>query len=166
LDECALLTDDCDDSPVATCANTAGGFTCTCPPGFTGTGRGASGCGPRFTALGDGTVRDNNGSGLEWQEGFSPGNQNQAASIAYCAALALDGGGWRLPTVDELVSIVDTSRGMPSIDTSFFPGTPSTYFWSSSPVAGSPSLGWYVNFNSGYANYGRATDMLRARCVR
>jgi len=110
-------------------------------------------------------VRDNNGSGLVWQQGFSPREQSQAASGTYCASLTL-GGGWRLPTKDELLSIVDLTIGRPTIDTAFFPGTPSTYFWSSSPVAGSPSFGWYVNFNNGIAASYVAANVLRARCVR
>jgi len=121
---------------------------------------------PRFTDLGDGTVRDNNGSGLEWEQGVSPGFQNQAASIAYCTTLALDSGGWRLPAIDELRSIVDRSRTFPAIDTSFFPGTPSNSFWSSSPVVGSPSSGRLVNFDNGDAYDGAATSSNRARCVR
>jgi len=165
LDECMLGTDDCDESPAATCANAVGSFTCICPPGVGGTGRGAAGCaGPRFTDLGDGTVRDNR-SGLEWQQGVSLTEQNQAASVAYCTSLALDGGGWRLPTIDELRSIVD-DRFFPRIDPSFFPGTPSTLFWSSSPVAGSPSNGWAVYFDNGHAYNADATYMSRARCVR
>jgi len=167
LDECTLATEDCDDSPAATCANTDGSFTCACPPGFTGTGRGASGCDTvRFTALGDGTVRDNNGSGLEWQQGFSLGRQDQAASITYCTTLALDGGGWRLPTLDELLSIVDTSRFNPSIDTSFFPGTPSESFWSSSPVAPPAGRGWGVGFSFGVAINSPVFFEYKARCVR
>ena len=35
IDECALGTDNCDDDPEATCTNTTGGFTCTCPGGTT-----------------------------------------------------------------------------------------------------------------------------------
>lgn len=35
-DECALGTDNCADE--ATCTNFIGGFTCTCPSGFTGDG--------------------------------------------------------------------------------------------------------------------------------
>ena len=35
-----------------------------------------------------------------------------------------------------------------------------------SPVAGSPSLAWYVNFNLGYAYYGVVTNTYLVRCVR
>jgi len=124
------------------------------------------GAAPRFTDLGDGTVGDNNGSGLVWQHGFSPEIQNHAASITYCASLPLDGG-WRLPTRDELFSIVDTMRSDPAIDTSFFPGTPSTFFWSSSPFPDLPSHWWGVNFSLGSPNgFDVGTNMHHVRCVR
>ena len=165
VNECALGTDDCDEDPDA-CVNTTGSFRCTCPPGIGGSGRGASGCaGPRFTDLGDGTVRDNNGSGLEWQQSFSPGTQSQAASIAYCTGLALDGGGWRLPTSDELASIVDRTRTPATIDTTFFPRTGPDRFWSST-VTGSASFGWSVLFDTGGYGLSDRTSAYRARCVR
>jgi hypothetical protein len=44
INECTAGTDDCDGAPVAPCTNTTGSFTCSCPGGFAGTGRGASGC--------------------------------------------------------------------------------------------------------------------------
>jgi len=61
---------------------------------------------------------------------------------------------------------VDSSRSLPAIDTSFFPRTPSTTFWSSSAVAGSPSFGWGVSFGGDDAGDVDATNMGRARCVR
>jgi hypothetical protein len=42
-------------------------------------------------------------------------------------------------------------------------------FWSSSPVAGSPSLAWYVDFNDGttvIASGVSFTDLYVVRCVR
>ncbi len=44
IDECAAGLDDCDDDPAARCENTTGGFLCECPPGSSGSGRGAVGC--------------------------------------------------------------------------------------------------------------------------
>ena len=39
INECELGLDDCDDERVADCINTFGNFTCTCKPGYTGSGR-------------------------------------------------------------------------------------------------------------------------------
>jgi hypothetical protein len=50
-DECALGIDDCDDN--ATCADTAGSFTCTCNPGYGGDGRT---CTPTTTSDDGGSV--------------------------------------------------------------------------------------------------------------
>ncbi len=163
VNECTTGTDDCCDVPDA-CVNTSGGFTCVCPAGFVGTGHGLASCSPRFTDLLDGTVRDNS-NGLVWQRAVDAGDYSQAGAIAYCASLTLAGGGWRLPTKDELLSIVDT-RFWPTIDSTYFPGTPVSWYWSSSSAAGSPSSGWYVYFGDGYAGYVDATATLRARCVR
>ncbi|MCP4697987.1 MAG: DUF1566 domain-containing protein, partial [Gammaproteobacteria bacterium] len=70
---------------------------------------------------------------------------------------------WRLPDVDELLSIVDNSRVNPAIDIVYFPRTKSSSFWSSSPFAGYSSLACYV-----YVNYGNVYDGSKggARSVR
>ena len=60
--------------------------------------------------------------------------------------------GWRLPNFKELSSLVDKSRVSPSIDVTAFPGTPSNWFWSSSPYAGNASYAWNVIFGYGYVN--------------
>jgi hypothetical protein len=43
IDECARMLDDCDHEPGA-CVNGMGGFSCACPTGYRGMGRGANGC--------------------------------------------------------------------------------------------------------------------------
>jgi hypothetical protein len=57
---------------------------------------------------------------------------------------------WRLPNVKELASIADISLASPAIDATAFPGTsyPNGY-WSSSPVADTPTSAWVVRFGSG-----------------
>ena len=65
---------------------------------------------------------------------------------------------WRLPTKDELQTIVDASRASPLINTSWFPNTQNFYYWSS-------SISYYENsqfairigFNSNYASAGDGT---------
>ncbi len=57
---------------------------------------------------------------------------------------------WRLPTEDELLSLVDYSIAIPAINTNIFPNTPfatsSMFFWSSSPDAYDASQAWFVTF--------------------
>ena len=68
---------------------------------------------------------------------------------------------WRLPTIEELSTIVDAERSDPAIDTGYFPNTVSIWYWSSSSSASNPSLAWGVNFydgdvyGSGKSSYGR-----------
>ncbi|TAN71526.1 MAG: DUF1566 domain-containing protein [Methylobacter sp.] len=83
---------------------------------------------------------------------------------------------WRLPTADELQSIVDYSIAYPEpkIDTVFFPNTQRDMFWSSSPDSNS-SYAWHVSFLGGEVDtiyytvdgYGGSRDMsLAVRLVR
>jgi hypothetical protein len=89
------------------------------------------------------------------------------AAKTYCSGLSLEGtGGWRLPTVKELQTIVDESRTDPSIDPTAFPATPTYYFWSSSPLAGSSNSAWYIWFYRGEASYFVVDNGIYVRCVR
>ena len=57
---------------------------------------------------------------------------------------------WRLPTKEELLAIVDTSKASsPYIDTDWFPNPPvSPIYWTSSPLEdeNSTDYAWYINF--------------------
>ena len=61
---------------------------------------------------------------------------------------------WRLPTKDELQGIL-ASSGSPRIDTTWFPNTQASYYWSSSPYVGYSNVAWGVDFYNGYpvSNY-------------
>jgi len=59
---------------------------------------------------------------------------------------------WRIPTIKELSSIVDSNIPSPgpTIDTNYFPNTPNTVwadYWSSTTYAINPDYAWEVNFN-------------------
>ncbi|QEP43819.1 DUF1566 domain-containing protein [Ectothiorhodospiraceae bacterium BW-2] len=59
---------------------------------------------------------------------------------------------WRVPSVHELTSLVNSHQSNLAIDTNFFPNSGSSLFWSGSPRANLSSYGWAVNFN--YGNVG------------
>lgn len=74
---------------------------------------------------------------------------------------------WRLPTIQELLSIVDYSRRSPAIDTNFFWGTKNDWYWSSTPAAASPAdCAWIVNFNNGNSNWNNHDNRNQVRAVR
>jgi hypothetical protein len=108
-------------------------------------------------------------TGLMWQKAVAPGTFTQAQAVAFCPTLTLAGhNDWRLPSLVELVSLVDYGQSLPNptIDPTSFPSTPATRFWSSSPVAGSPSAAWAVYFFYGSVNTYVVSFMTNVRCVR
>lgn len=56
---------------------------------------------------------------------------------------------WRLPTADELQSLVHFGRFPGAYDATWFPNTSSQIFWSGQNYAPSASGAWVVNFNDG-----------------
>jgi hypothetical protein len=77
------------------------------------------------------------------------------------------GGTGRLPTVKELLTIVDYSQSSPPLIDPIFGSIPNTSFWSSSPVAGTPTYAWNVSFGVGNIHSDVMTSNLYVvRCVR
>ena len=120
-----------------------------------------------YTDNGDGTVTDNV-TGLMWQQAVPTTTYTWANAVAFCPTLTLAGhSDWRLPSGIELVSIVDMGNSSPHINGTYFPPTPANYFWSSSPLAGSSSDAWLVDFNFGrLATSYVVSTMYIVRCVR
>jgi hypothetical protein len=96
-----------------------------------------------------GTVLDNK-TRLIWQQAVPAQSYTWSDAMSYCTSNTpgLPGNGWRLPSLKELVTIVDFGQAIPGpvIDRTAFPNTPSLTFWTSSPKAGSPRTAWYVYF--------------------
>jgi len=65
----------------------------------------------------------------------------------------------------ELRTIVDQTVYGPAINQTAFPSTP-TWFWTSSPYAGSSGNAWVVFFLSGYSVGNGVGYYNRVRCVR
>jgi hypothetical protein len=74
---------------------------------------------------------------------------------------------WRLPNVKELSSITDKTVVNPAIDSAAFPVTPTSWFWSSTPYAGSSDQAWGIHLYLGVFGPGvRANNGGNVRLVR
>lgn len=73
---------------------------------------------------------------------------------------------WRMPSKEELLSIVDYARTAPAIDPSYFPNTLASTYWSASAYAYNPNNAWYVYFETGVGNYNSKVNWYQVRLVR
>ncbi len=132
---------------------------------------------PAFVDNGDGTVTDQV-NGLLWQkcnmgETFSASCTGAAttstwqAALSYCNGLTWAGrNDWRLPSINELYSVVDTTAYNPAISLTYFPTTVSgaNYFSSTSNPNNYPIM-LYVYFADGIVNNTSKSSTYNARCV-
>ena len=117
----------------------------------------------RYEMSADGTEVLDHQTGLIWQRAIAENLTFDQASD-YAERVAQETGlTWRVPTKDELASLVDDSRHKPA---SGFPDMPSERFWSSSPYVGDSSSAWVVSFNDGNVNYYGRHCSLAVRLVR
>lgn len=132
--------------------------------------RGLSIGAPTFEDMGTGVISDNT-TGLLWQKCAAGQTNNAGCSGSatltserqhaqdYCNSLSLASRtGWRLPTVEELRTIIDFSTFSPAINAAYFPNTFENNHWTS-------SVDWPVDFYDG--TIGNVSPTTRAtRCVR
>ena len=125
-----------------------------------------------FVDNGNGTVTDT-ATGLIWQQDGLRDlhgiyvKMTWKEALAYCEALGLGNKtDWRLPTIKELVSLVDTSRYNPAIDTTCFPNAALSDYVSSTTHAPVTSGAKYVNFAYGYAMWDYKSRYNHVRAVR
>lgn len=125
-------------------------------------------CSWRFTAS-EGVITDHN-TQLVWQQDLgmdgprdcdfepSPGCYSMAEARLYCQNLPLLGGGWRLPTIFELSTIVEDDESM---DPAF---QEQRGVWSSSEDASGPGFAWALFAAEAYPVENQLG--YQVRCVR
>jgi hypothetical protein len=109
-------------------------------------------------------------TGLTWQQHASTGPYDWKGAISYCQTLNLDGTGWRLPAIKELLSLAEDR--FKSFDPEYFPDEGKYACWSSTELRSEPSTPvaepwvWYVHFNGGTAGTDTVAGQNWVRCVR
>jgi hypothetical protein len=129
-----------------------------------GLGRSAGVAGDRYAFPSADTVLDTR-TGLTWQRTTEATPLSWQDAGQYCQSPDLAGTGWRLPSMKELQTLLDTAREMPAIDPVAFPAAMEQY-WSSSPLADSSTDAWSVSFRIGATNTISRDNLEWARCVR
>jgi hypothetical protein len=107
---------------------------------------------PSYRDNGDGTVTDQV-TGWTWQR-IDGGEMTWERAKAYAATNTLGGvpaGGWRLPTIHELASLLIYSRQNPALDLAYFAssGGNADYWWSRDTQANDPTRVWVANAGGG-----------------
>jgi len=149
----------------------------------------------RYQILANGAEVKDLQTGLTWQRcsvgqrWSGSGCEGNAENFKFDEAQAQAGSGWRVPTVRELHSLIQCSNGFkgtedlkdgkgsvpdwckdgstqPTIHTTAFPNTPSSWYWTSSPVVGYSDIAWGVYFDYGYVYYSYRYGNFHVRLVR
>ncbi len=136
---------------------------------------------PSYRDNGDFTITDNR-TGLMWKK-CSEGQNNDATctgtaatylwmpALLQCTGLTTPGGynDWRLPNVNELMSIINYGAAVPPyINTTYFPNTKIDIgYWTSTTDVVNPTLALSPNFNVAYVYQSSKTTLYgNVRCVR
>ena len=129
-----------------------------------------------FTDNSDGTVTDG-ATGLVWQKcsrgqtadatcSGTATTANWQTALTYCKDLTLNSRTWRLPSINELKTIVDRGKAAaPMIDTTAFPATVSNYYWSASSYLPNLTFASRVTFGNGFVSASSKTTTYNVRCV-
>ncbi|APR78428.1 Serine/threonine-protein kinase pkn3 [Minicystis rosea] len=126
-----------------------------------GLGRGRGGPPPpdRFTLSAD-TLVDSEKK-LTWQRRPASSAMDWSSARSHCLRV---GGGYRLPTADELKSLVQVTTMDPPLDPESFPTSAIDVFWSGTNAG--PGAAWAVHFSTGRTAETVVSARNRVRCVR
>ena len=108
-------------------------------------------------------------SHLQWQDDEDAKNITKTwqEAIDYCEGISPGGyTDWRLPNINELKSIVDSSKTNPAVVTGFQNIYDIDNYWSSTTYEGFKDDAWIVNFNYGYVSSNGKDVTIHVRCVR
>ncbi len=107
-------------------------------------------------------------TGLVWSSGAS-GNMNWTNAFFHCAMYHIqDRGGWHLPTVEQLQSLMGGRENlMPAGHPFYLPLGPYTgTFWTMNTNSSDPTQAWASTLNGGLTSHSKADTIAYVWCVR
>ena len=116
----------------------------------------------RYVLRACGTVVYDTKTRIEWQRQVPDSKKPSDQSAGVCGQLNLDGIGWRVPTLLEVLSLQYLTRKAPTIDARAFPNTPSGEYVTATRANGVLQL---VSFETGDISSNPAA-LVYTRCLR
>jgi hypothetical protein len=114
-------------------------------------------------------------TGFRWQKCVWGQNAQSCSGTAtastytnaqnYCSSLHLGARVWRVPTLQELNTLVDLGTSSPSLKTDFFPATPNSGFWTSTAYSRDATQNWIISFDTGSHTTSSKTSNNFVRCI-
>jgi hypothetical protein len=103
--------------------------------------------------------------GQEWKNEHCVG---AVSTFTFVSAQKQASSGWRVPTKDELVTLIDPDRkSFPAIDMAAFPDMDANHPWYWSSTPNGTAIAWYVDFTDGYTSgFVDGINTLAIRLVR
>ncbi len=108
-------------------------------------------------------------TGLVWEQSPSTSASDWVSASTQCVKLSKGGRkGWRLPTIQDLESLIDVTQSNPALPSGHpFSNVQSSAYWSASTLAFGSTNAWVVGFSSGGVNgVDKSSGLFLAWCVR
>jgi hypothetical protein len=107
-------------------------------------------------------------TGLVWERSPSTSTFTWSNAQLHCNLLTVANRiGWRLPTLQELASLVDRGQSFPALPTGHpFSNVQSSFYWSAATFAIVASFAWGVFFDSGNVSFDDKSVTFFVWCVR
>jgi hypothetical protein len=120
---------------------------------------------PLYVQVGPGEVQDLE-TKLVWAQVSHLTAVSQSDAATVCSTLALNGHTWRLPSINEMSTLVDDNPDIakvsPAIDRCVFADTPENDWYITSSSTGSDA--WAINYLDGFTSHSQTMGFVR--CVR
>ena len=107
-------------------------------------------------------------NGIYWEDtpASAKSSEDWKDARRRCERLQLDGmTGWRLPTFEELLSIVDYAKSRPAVIAPF-EYTAEESYWSATPFSANFDRAWTIDFRTGETYYSYKRTNHAVRCVK
>ncbi len=121
----------------------------------------------RFVLVLEGEAVKDRTTGLIWEQAPDSFHGVWSEAPAHCLAKTVGGKqGWRVPTVQELSSLLDQSQQDPALPQGHpFANIKSAIYWSATPSEKDDIVAWHVSFLRGEAVTDQKSQTRRVWCV-